>query len=254
MPSSPPTPWCSRLRERAISGFTLIATGVQRRGLPRRSWASRSPPPRTGPAGWCFTTWSPAACSGRAGHRRRPRGLVVLVNATAAAATSMLNPLQPIIDRWLLCRCAPCCTPSTTSPTPNRFVAQYDRVLDALTGDSRGGRTLFAATRLLWRSVPKIWRQIWSSNPRNASAGEFLTPNRLRPRLSHPPVGPSSPNNTTNGSKDGARTSRSSPEPEQQTNKKEPAKQQATNAPLTAWAHEGSQGLPRTRPGLSPGE
>lgn len=49
---------------RVVGVHTLIATASTPRAT-ERSWASRSPPPRTGPAGWrSSATWSPAACPG----------------------------------------------------------------------------------------------------------------------------------------------------------------------------------------------
>ncbi|KBJ22315.1 transposase [Mycobacterium tuberculosis MAL020208] len=49
---------------RVVGVHTLIATGVNAEGY-RDLPISRSPPPRTGPAGWrSSATWSPAACPG----------------------------------------------------------------------------------------------------------------------------------------------------------------------------------------------
>lgn len=110
-------------------------------------------------------------------------------------------------------------------PDAESVVAQYDRVLDALTDKLPAVAEHLDTARtdlLAFTAFPKkIWRQIWSNNPRNASTERYdaeptswaSSPTAPRSSASSEP---SSPNNTTNGSKDGATwASRSSPEPEQ---------------------------------------
>ena len=63
----------------------------------------------------------------------------------------------------------PCCTRSTTSPTPKPVHAQFDRVVDALTEKLPTVAEHLEEARadiLAFTAFPKeIWRQIWSNNP-----------------------------------------------------------------------------------------
>ncbi|CKM72069.1 mutator family transposase [Mycobacterium tuberculosis] len=110
-------------------------------------------------------------------------------------------------------------------PDAESVVAQYDRVLDALTDKLPAvAEPLDTPAPTCWRSPPSPSRSGAKSGPttpRNASTERYdaeptswaSSPTAPRSSASSEP---SSPNNTTNGSKDGATwASRSSPEPEQ---------------------------------------
>ncbi|CMP69290.1 mutator family transposase [Mycobacterium tuberculosis] len=110
-------------------------------------------------------------------------------------------------------------------PDAESVVAQYDRVLDALTDKLPAvAEHLDPPAPTCWRSPPSPRRSGAKSGPttpRNASTERYdaeptswaSSPTAPRSSASSEP---SSPNNTTNGSKDGATwASRSSPEPEQ---------------------------------------